>query len=151
MSLVYVEIMSLVYADRKYRTLREKGLCGFSWEGCWGTEDTSDALVGVAPEDPEVTGVGGPTDSAGLSPPDVDEEGDLTLPCNQPNQRALLSTQSPPPNCHQITIKHRAVECLPTARSVCYKIFFASAIQYQSPFRVWIRKSYLMKTIIDLN
>lgn len=58
-------------------------------------------LVGVAPEDPEVTGVGGPTVSAGLSPPDVDEEGDLTLPCNQPNQRALLSTQSPPPNHHQ--------------------------------------------------
>lgn len=45
--------------------------------------------------------MGGPTVSAGLSPPDVDEEGDLTLPCNQPNQRALLSIQSPPPNHHQ--------------------------------------------------
>lgn len=87
----------------KYRTLSEKGLCGFSWEGCWVTGVVSETLVGVSPEDPEVTEVGGPI-SAGLSPPDVDEEGDLTLPCNQPKHRALLSTWSPhipSPICHQ--------------------------------------------------
>jgi len=94
-------------------------------------------LVGVAPEDPEVTGVGGPTVSAGLFPPDVDEEGDLTLPCNQPNQRALLSTQSPPPNHHQTP---RCRECLPVVKGhVTLK-----RVKCQSPSRV-ARKSYLIE------
>lgn len=78
------------------RTFNEKGRCSFSCEVCWGTGGVPAMLDGVSPVDPELTGVGGPC-STGLSPPDVDEEGDLTLPCNQPNQRALLGTQSPPP------------------------------------------------------
>lgn len=68
-------------------TLRVNGRCGLS---CWGASLIVVDVSDVAPE--EVMGLGGPSGSTGLFPPDADEEGDLTLPCNQPNQRALLCT-----------------------------------------------------------
>lgn len=79
-----------------HRTFNEKGRCGFSCAFCCGIDDLSLTFVGVSPADPEDNGVGGPC-STGLSPPDVDEEGDFTLPCNQPNTTVRLVTYSHSP------------------------------------------------------